>query len=83
MFSTNLLTNGTDIISPGRPSGEYVELEGEGEGDLECSGLPLGEWSGLLAGVAVGVNMGVGSVEGVTALMPRSLSILASPSEEE
>lgn len=56
---------------------------GEGEGDLDWSGLEVGEWSGLLAGVAVGENIGVGTVEGVTALMPLSLSILARPSEEE
>lgn len=67
---------------PGRPRGEYDD-EGEGEGERELSGEEEGEWSGLLAGVAVGENIGVGRVEGVTALIPLSLSIFARPSDEE
>lgn len=65
--------------SPGSPRGEYIAGEGDGDGDLELSGLDDGEWSGLLAGVAVGENIGVGRVDGVTALIPLSFNILANP----
>jgi hypothetical protein len=58
-------------------------LYGGGEGGGDDDGVP----SGLLQGVAVGLKLlsphGVATQEGVTALIPRSLSILARPSVVE
>lgn len=66
-------------------------LYGGGDGDLEdvgeLSAVPEGEPSGELQGVAVGVKLlsvaGVFKALGVTALIPRSLSILAKPRQVE
>ena len=66
-------------------------LYGGGDGDLEdvgeLSADPDGEPSGELQGVAVGVKLfsvaGVLNALGVTALIPRSLSILAKPRHVE
>lgn len=66
--------NSAPVVNKPKDSDELV---GEGDADLECVGLP----SGLLQGVAVGEkflsSLGVATHDGVTALMPRSLSILA------
>lgn len=58
-------------------------MYGGGDGGGEDGGVP----SGLLHGVAVGVKLlsphGVATADGVTALIPRSLSILARPNVVE
>lgn len=56
----------------------------DGETDRECEGVEFGEPpSGLLQGVAVGVNFGVTKVDGVAAMMPRSFSNFAKPKVTE
>lgn len=56
----------------------------EGEADLECEGVEHGEpHSGLLQGVAVGVNDGVTRAEGEAAVIPRSFNSFAKPKVTE
>ena len=58
-------------------------MYGGGDGGGDGGGVP----SGLLHGVAVGLKLlsphGVATADGVTALIPRSLSILARPNVVE
>lgn len=56
----------------------------EGETERECDGVDRGDPpSGLLQGVAVGVNDGVTRVDGVAAVIPRSFNNLAKPKVTE